>query len=1204
MSNLYLDSKIPKTAGQLSLNKLPKVAYFDYSAVDLEFHDSEIMKPCTISLDGLLSSPLDRLSGWDLDMSWKLVQRDSINGVAELVLGRQYSQSTPQLSWVMNSTLSDAAGLLTAAPAIAPAASEILSKDTATLITAIKTHFMEAGDKVAEFTPAFRSDLRQLLKSPFNLKPVLWRLAVLWYLSSWGDQIGTPLRSHVANDDLAPLADCVAHAQFISLVRKSASQELSPVCHMGSPDPTHNRAIIGVMRFALSNAWAHNLSESCSTLCTNLPPVPRATVVNCSTAGVYEAIPGLIDGHLVWEVASTFAAQHGITTEWAATVREVGLLWLSPVAGLGAITLSAKQNLVMGSLRSASTVLLPLSLNSTSWMMAGLDLTEPDFPTMVTKCCQDSIMLGCCYRLVGMLHGMPLTSIMESAQKEAAAYYRASLRYGALHTQTMIQAAGLMRTLGGGGTLGHLLSTLTPNFSSIGECKLWWSNHAAAYQWDELVPILRTLPDNSAMSGIFDPLITTTVAIVNKWYGVENSIAQRVSTPHAMQRLIFKKDVEVGIAVTASADGSRNIYLYDMPASYRGAVSDWIFFGPFMRHAAAAELVFRIRSIDTALELMHGPVGFDSRQYYIADLLGEDIDGIQLMEASLGFDLGPSSGSYPLSMPSGPIPPGAAQPPSGLPDDHTYEVDMLRKASGLPPPPLTKSTGGLDDDAFSPAESWSSYPKHDEESGGRDDQSYEEEEPAPTLRSIRYNNNPPQKQARADVWKPITKAPPGVPSTSIIAEVPKTLTSSASVPAVEVLGNQVKASPMSDTLSVASSASGSSKATVKSNTTTTTLTRTDAGRINKAKVVTLDPSMDYKQVLEGIHTIGTPAERVKRATTLAELMGTGKPAIVALAKGASKLYTQAALDASADDINNIVYESVKALNLVNPSELLAGLPRDARRPTALLLTNQLKELASVAQGSSAVQAVNLATNYASAAAALSRNSALTPNELIAEVGRARWDACEKPIAAIEQALVRGVPVTQAFPVEYTRKGKDFKRKEWLPVPEYKSSVIAGENLRSDIIRSITEKRKDYLAKGDGSTVKGLVVSHSIAEVHDASLAKKFVPDQQTDKVSSVPLPPILEVQNEQQEAQLVADGSESLSVEPHVDFELPSPDTSNTHGVGSFNSGEGMAINVDMGSIHAVVQPTPSSTQPMNQSVVDTVMSKLPTLGFGRPSRG
>lgn len=1184
-----IDSRIPKFSGQLALKQLPRVDYLDLSDLDYQYNEQDATNACTLQYPSRFTGAPGRIQNEEVDMRWTMFQRDDVNGVREHHIGRHYSVSQPKLVWTMKHNTGYMNSRLVPAPAVAQAASELLPKDANSMIQAIKTHFMDSPNRDTSITPQLRAQLRTLMASEFNITPMLWRLATLWYLANWVETTGVELRSFINNADLCPINQMVSLDQFTMAVNRAFDKRESAICVSLPPDAIHMVEMLAVLRFAASTKWATSFTGEVPSVVSELPPLPNAVVYNCGTLNPGETVPGILNSHVVWEAANMYAAQHSCTSGLLSCIKSVGMLWCSPRGDRSSMFLSPKLSLFMPAMVSGPTVLLNMSTNATRFLTDGVELAEPDFATTLLGCVQDSAMFGCCIRMCGMLSGMPVAMYMQRAQNELNAMCRGLARVGDHHSRIMMQAVRLFRELGGGGTLGYILASAAPAFTTTREVVEWWGQHSDAYQWDEVACVMESLPDNSSLCGIFDPLLTTSMAIVNKWYGVTNSIAARCSTPHAMQRLVYKQDVDIGVAVTASVDGSRQIYNYDLHTSYRNQYSDWLFFGPFMRKAAAAELVFRVRSGETALELMHGPVGANSRKYYIGKPDQDDDLDVGLLNDMLDFNLGGGG--------SGGLPP----PPSERPDAPDFNPDFgerqdpvlggdVRMVSALagkvptqPIPPKPSSTGivGAATKATNKSPSV------------RDDEEYEEYTP--------ITHAPMAQQKRLpEPWGPtstMAKARPDPP------------------PQVELLGRA------SDASSVGSS--------VKS---AQTMTRTEAAIRHKATHVDLGVAMSLQDAKNAFSEVQAEKRRLILGSWYATLMSSGSPTLKEFAIRLPPAYSAKGL--SPEGRANAVITALGPLTQTKLSEVLAKVPSASRSSVAAVVCNVAKNLAEIGNESSVQMAVNTAARYANAAYVMSVEPAITPNEVIAYIGMERWKKADTNVARIEEALEDGIAVKDVFPVKYQVKGKDKTREAWDTPAAYGDGAREAIRRRQTLENEVATRHLFWTSKNPQPAL-AFAADYGIAGVHDLGLLAAVVSTGAADSPSTemlaaakatAALAADVAAMTKQQAAAFaqtasvdkqllpgttttltpavsVKDAADALpAASVHPDFESPSSDTSTLLGVGTANTGEGAVFGVDMQQLPGGSSSSSAPVPVPTRSVIGRIVSSIPSMDFGRPT--
>lgn len=1206
------DSKIPKFSGQLALHKLPTTNYIDFSDENYTFEQADVDKPCTLSAEKKFTGPLGRLQHGELDMRWVMYQHDDVNGTVEHKVGRVYELATNGIKWTAVNTVGYGNAKLTPSPAIAPAGNELISKDINSVITAIRAHFMDAPTKETAVTPAVRNNLRHIMGRSFNVLPLLYRLAILWHTACWVESTGATLRSTMENANLAKYNSCVDLTGYINALKTSAEIEHNPVMINMDEDMVQMTESLAILRFACSDKWSTNIVGDLPAMYKDLPPMPNVTIYNSGIGPAGECVPTILQSHAVWDVAAMYAGQHGVVSQWLSAVKTVGLLWCSPVGGRSAIMLSSRIELNIPAMRSSATVLLPMSADVTHWMSDNVEVPEPDFAKHLLDCNTESIMLGCSVRMVGMLSGMPIAMYMVRANAELQAMTRGLCRIGAMHSKVMMQAAHLFRRLGGMGNLGFVLASLSPNYKNQDQVVTWWNEHEFAYQWDEVACVLDKLPDNSCMSGVFDPLLTTQVAVVNKWYGVQNSIAQRCSTPHAMQRLVYKPQVDVGVAVTAAVDGSRSIYNYELKLGYREQYSDWMFFGPFMRKAAAAELVFRVRSGETALELATGPVGYPSRKYYVGLPNQEDDLPLDLLNDHLDFDLGP------VDKPNLFIDPhvqGALQHEDGEHQDATMAGDVrlisalagVTSSQPLPPAPASKLESGK---------------------AGGSTLAFEEQ----GLLEEETSSQPP------------TPSKPQTAAQKLIAEggrLPEPWTKEAALlradrerkldrpPQVEPLGrpresdNASRTSSQSERSSAAKSqASKNTTASVK---TAGTVTVTERAKAAKAKHVVLPGPITTeaaKSVFSGVSNAG---KRLQLASWYSSLLDSGSPILTQVANRMPELFNNPATSE-----NGI--KAADALMVIAPlvtsrvSEAMAAVPPLARAGVAGVVANVAKQLAEFSEPSAMQQASMIAIRYASAQRVLAVEPSVTPNEVMSFVGRERWSQVPSPASVVEDSLQLGIPLRDAFPVKYQPKGKDRTRQEWGFTATRATAEKEGEVRRTEVMRSIEERRHQWAHRHDakGDLGRAFAMSYGTGEMHDADLASHIgAADVSEEQVSSYEVkkasiaaamaselagqtttgaPKMASFVATPTEVATMREAADAAAAPPPTpDFASPSSDTSPAAELGSANTGEGMELNI-ANPLQSVQSESTVSTVGGLRTKVQSVMSGLPSMGFSRPS--
>lgn len=1207
-----LDTNIPKFSGQLALHKLPPVSYFDYERLDFVFDAAEVSKGCTFSNSVHPTGPAGRLQGAEVDMRWTLFQRDSTTGVLEHQIGRYYAPAEYRITWSYNSKTQVGDSRLTPAPSVAPAASELLPKDVNNVLQAIKAHFSEAANKDTSLTPTSRIQLRSLMSGKFNLSAVVWRLATLWTMAGWVESTGSPLRSFAQTADLAPIMDAHSIDKYLTVLNSAYNQNIQPVCLVLPPDAVHTKEMLGLLRFVCMGSWQHSYTGDLPGVAVHLPAVGTATIVNCGGWPSNDCVPNIIDSHQVWDLAVMFCGQHGIVDQFVSAVNSVGLLWLSPNGLLSPIMQVEAIGMHIAPLNSAASLLLPLSQNATQWMMADTLAVEPDYAENLVARCSDSILLGCCVRLAGMLHNMPVAVYMTRAAPELHGYHKAFGRQGAHHTKIMCQSAQLARHLGASGQLGFSLASLTALFPDTNHLLKWWDSHDTAYQWEEVAYLLDSVPDNSGLCGVFDPLITTQVAVVNKWYGVANSIAARCSTPHAMQRLVYQNDVDVGVAVSAAADGSRQVYNYQLHTNYRGLYSDWLFFGPFMRKAAAAELIFRVVSGQSALTLASGPLGFDTRVFYVGKSDTDPDRDPDFGTDNLDFDLGGAS--------SGAVPPGGGNAGSRL---GGFGSDA--------PPSGGKGGGGLDwddGDGDDPttrggvrvtsalAGTVASVPAVPVSDPAKVVRTARSATAAANLLDADYDQAMEILRAEEEARLAEARALERGATVGKLAAPPSWRGGNRAPEITHRPGVQLDAVSESGASSVSEGAL--SKATDK---TDATHTQSELARRHKAKQVDLRMNPTYANVVAGFAPIKNPAQKIKWEAWAQTLLDSANPILVDFATRLPILFDRA-------DSHSLHTDILKVVAPLAQSRLVEGLntvPPASRASTARVVSNVLASIAEVAPPQAGGLLVNMSARWLAAHHAMAADPALQPNEVLAIIGRERWSQVKNPTSLIEAALEDGVSPASSFPIKYAVKGKDKRRVEWATRGDYADDV-AHTRERAEQLRARIDERREKLGHNTLSPETVFTAAYGVETVHDAAIAKQqavqsegaaqsasavadhtaaLVAQSVAQSVSVSVVAPTVPKDMEDSVRSATAAAQTTGGAPNALDFESPSSVTSPLPGVGSANTGEGATFGVENTatglSAANTVLPVPPPVG--GRTMLTTLTSSLPSMGFGRPSK-
>lgn len=1176
-----IDTLLPKFSGQLALLKLPKVKYDAYENAEYEFDPAQTTHPCSLRMAKRMSYPEGRLGVGGLDMRWMLAVTDRVNGARQVTLGRRYVVSNAHIAWESLRLKSETEGKMVPAPTIAALASDVVPKDVHSSLQALKAHFTDAvGQQDQLLGAGFRANLRKLLVGEYEVSAVLYRLAALYLACSWAELNRQEFRSHIPQGELAEFANLTTTAQFVQAADQVVPGGVMPVVLHTNGEYIDTTEALGVLRFALTARWQHNCENLMPGCVTSLPPVPGVRVYNSSHLAQNPPVPGLITSHVVWDTACTYALQHNVLSQFQGMVSTAATLWFSPAADLVPVCHSRGATMVMRPLSSASTLLLPITLNPTSWLgTTGLP-PPPDQLTLFVDHCATSMVLGCCYRAVGMLHSLPTAVYMARAKTELGEMLKAMSRFGASHAKAMLQASKLMHRFGGEGAIGYVLASLSPRFRSNEQVLEWWGQHATAYQWEEVMPVVDELPDNSGLAGLFDPLLTKGVATLGRWYAVETSIADRCSTPHAMQRLTAERGVEVAVALTGALDGSRSLYHYDMPLGYRGLFSDWLFFKPFSRQAAAAEMVFRVTSMDSALTLSHGPIGHDTREFYIgasAEVLGLAGD---LQPDQLDFDLGPRPGGLTGPRPGAPLTGGNIVPPGGPAQGGGSSRGPRFTGSG-PSGRAGDETPDVSDGEWD--EKASQAPADEPLLGGptsttgRAVSASEAADHELMLRAIAADR---ERHAREEAERERA-------SQSRAFEGPP---------------------PVADAASEHSAASVSpSVGTVQ---TETTVTQTQQGakhKITGKHVVLPAHAEGLRARAEAAFARTTAARKGVLLDAFGKMYESGSQPMRLVAEGMLEFFER---DASGAEAMGNAISVVGPVCSVTPAEVLATVPPSSRAAVARAASKAFEITASMVPRMPMADAQ--AVKYAGVAAAMAQNPAITPEEVIRAVGRERWDLVKDNRAGyINQCVEHGFPVTSGFPKKYTPKGADKTRvavyRPFANDPDAMDKNFAAT--RQFILDGIQTSR-EYFNKPQPTVGSNPVMPSG--ELHDPAVVALASAE------SSVLTEAELEAAAEQQrcaeeEAFIEAlnkPGSRehvlppvSEEVTDDTDFESASPSTSVPLGLDSANYGETAHFDTENPALSQASSQTslpPPGQRGKKGGFLGTTAS-LASMAFGRP---
>lgn len=606
-----VDLSIPRYSHDTTLEPFPELRYVNYVAHAAPAPDN-MRQQLSLQLPFKLSSDKSMIRNGSIDLRYDLVKHDPLSGQVHYVVGRPHYPSRARVGFCDTVSYSDSRIII--APVAAALASEVVDKNVASAITAIKALFpmVNANEFVSL---AGRATIRQLAGSTFCVDRFVWRLATIYVSALW-----------VAANNETLTSGQTAYAPFTwvntittySGILEGWQHGNNPVCVQYSGYADLIAPLLAVIKLACCNDPQYRTTNNFSlpSIAHNWPAISNVHTYYSGPQLLGTPILGDILPSTVWEAAELWCGQHGVMQLFTDMVQTVAVLWCSTSSSLSPIYQADRLGIAMPVADHGSTILLPIGQSYVTWRDEFKSCPSPVAHELFVGGCVTGVLIGLGVRTWAYKTGIPYANLVHHSTCDVnLAYEEFKLRGG--YVGAMVQAQAQLRNVGCTGTLGRILLQLQPAFTGIADCVAWWGRSNVAYQWEEVANLVSSIPMCCALAGVVKPLRSRNPIPVGPWCYVR-SIAPGYTVEQALHGVSYVEGMRLGLYVKdAISCSSRVLPVYSV-MNYRQVPTDWQFIERFSRDYCSVEMVFKSTMPSSSVKLHEGPVGSIGWKWYVS----------------------------------------------------------------------------------------------------------------------------------------------------------------------------------------------------------------------------------------------------------------------------------------------------------------------------------------------------------------------------------------------------------------------------------------------------------------------------------------------------------------------------------------------------------------------------------------------------------
>lgn len=628
VDNPMVDVQIPRHSLQLALREFPAAQPAD-PPPPAGYSDASATAKFAATIPNGVGDTTSLVGGGHVDLQYKLIKHDPLLGDSESVIGRVATPSRYTLQFNIRGAMHSET--LKLAPIAAPLAAATIDKDVSTAITNLRALFPAAAPAEV-FSPDARRAITTLANTTYSPERYVWRLAALYCAARWvhaNKQVMTcgtsdiPMFVEVSTvgQYSGIMAMARQHRNYVFLRAECWASELADIL------PLLALAAAPDMRLAVTGGL--QLPQVAITL-------PELGHVDLHYVGPRIPNPqlGAIGHAEVWAAATFYCHQHNTLAMFREYVDIISVLWTAPQADVAPILLTNRLSLTLPRFDTCATALIPASVSALTANTPATDVVEPRASDLFFRGAVIAAACGVAVRTFVHNAGMRLADFFVRAETERNFILRHFQRSGSV-VGAMINAQGVLKSLGWQIELGAVLLSLTPGFK-VDTLTAWWRNHALAYQWEEVAPWTSRVPRCCALNGMMKPLRTSSIAVADVWYEPGSIIASTQSVEEALLGLTHAGNIEYGWRLVNRQAGTVSVTTFNAMTSYRQQPSDWQFQAAFAKDFMAASTVFKLKDGTTALAAHHGPRNYAAWKWYIERPNEEDATSSGLLPPGLG----------------------------------------------------------------------------------------------------------------------------------------------------------------------------------------------------------------------------------------------------------------------------------------------------------------------------------------------------------------------------------------------------------------------------------------------------------------------------------------------------------------------------------------------------------------------------------------
>jgi len=485
-------------------------------------------------------------------------------------------------------------------PAVAGMAESIMDRNLSNMATAINHMLPNASkEKSIAFAAKDRALIQTLLASEYEVTRFAWRFAIVWAAKSFVECHRERLNTY-ADFSLQHRKVVNNAADYINALGEKANW----LAYMGTVmlpvSASQTYAVLSVVASHDPMLEAGSKELKLPSVCDSWPAVDGASLLYITASNPNDSGFSLVSAAEVWEIASHWAQQHGVTAILRECAHNVVSMMHSRDKAVAPVFCSETLLVGLPTCKAEACVLLPLQLQLAEYGGTEDVLPEPDFLDTVYRSAILTIAMECGVR----------QTLREMGASKNAMMLSKSMKH--MHKRVMYQACGVTPVLVGA---QHCMNQMGLS-SKIGRA---WANTCmpandvkakwpawmvSKIDWETILPLLTCMPENMNSKAMLKPMtpVDPLALLTGVWYGIEVKIKDR-SWHEAVVSLVSFKDVDFALRVWQS-DGSALYFKSDVLDHKRDRCMQWMNYGSGVIEGRRAELVFKVNNGATLLDMV------------------------------------------------------------------------------------------------------------------------------------------------------------------------------------------------------------------------------------------------------------------------------------------------------------------------------------------------------------------------------------------------------------------------------------------------------------------------------------------------------------------------------------------------------------------------------------------------------------------------